>query len=56
LYRQHGCCFSAPSPQQVQEIQDALDSALPGWSGDHPELFYRTLELNFPGLLRVCRA
>jgi hypothetical protein len=56
LHQQHGCCFSTPSSQQVQQILDALDSALPGWSGDHPELFHQTLELNFPGLLRVFRA
>jgi len=56
LHRQHGCRFGVPAPRQVQYILDALDSALPAWDQDHPELFYRTLELNFPELLRVCRA
>jgi hypothetical protein len=53
LYRHHGCRFSSPAPGQVQSVLDALDSALPGWEGDHPGLFYRTLELNFPELLRA---
>jgi len=37
---------------QVQSILEALDSALPAWDRDSPEMFYRTLELNFPELLR----
>jgi len=53
LHRKHGCRFCAPSPQQAQYILDALDSALPSWDRDHPELFYQTMELNFPELLRV---
>jgi len=52
LYRKHGCLFCEPTGQQVQEILDALDSALPSWDKDHPELFYETLGLNFPGLRR----
>jgi hypothetical protein len=36
----------------VQEILDALDSAMPAWEREHPALFYQTLELNFPHLLR----
>ena len=55
LHQQHGCLFFVPALQQVQFVLDALDSALPGWDRDHPELFYRTLELNFPELLRSCR-
>jgi hypothetical protein len=50
LYRQHGCCFGTPDSRQVQYILEALDSALPGWERDHPELFYQTLRLNFPEL------
>jgi hypothetical protein len=52
LYRQHGCRFHAPTKGQVQVVLDALDSALPRWDKDHPELFYQTLEINFPDLLR----
>jgi hypothetical protein len=56
LHQQHGCRFSVPTTQQVQFILNALDSALPGWDRNHPELFYQTLELNFPELVRACPA
>ncbi len=56
LYQTQGCRFSAPTAEQVQEILDALDSALPHWEQEHPELFYQTLQLNFPELVRVCLA
>ena len=52
LHKQYRCRFAAPTAQQVQDIFDALDSAMPFWDRDQPELFYRTLELNFPELLR----
>jgi hypothetical protein len=52
LYQKHGCRFTVPSRQQVQDVLDALDSAMPNWEKEHPELFYQTLELNFPELLR----
>ena len=52
LHKQHGCRFTVPTAEQVQAILDSLDSALPEWDRDHPELFYQTLELNFPELLR----
>jgi hypothetical protein len=52
LYQEHGCRFCAPSPDQVQYILNALDSAVRNWDQEHPELFYQTLELNFPELLR----
>jgi len=52
LYRQQGCRFMWPTHEQVQEILDALDGALPAWDRDHPELFYQTLELNFPTLVQ----
>lgn len=55
LHRHHGCRFCAPAYRQAQYILDALDSAMPGWDHDHPELFYTTLELNFPELVRHCR-
>jgi hypothetical protein len=52
FYRKFGCRFDAPTHKAVQEILDALDSAIPTWERDHPALFYQTLELNFPHLLR----
>jgi hypothetical protein len=52
FYRKFGCRFDAPTHRQAQEILDALDSAMPTWERDHPALFYQTLEINFPHLLR----
>jgi hypothetical protein len=52
LYRQYGCRFCEPTHAQVQGILDALDSAMPQWERTHPELFFQTLELNFPELVR----
>ncbi len=52
LYQQHGCRFSTPKPTEAQQILDALDSAMPSWELNHPALFYQTLELNFPELVR----
>ncbi len=52
LYRKYGCLFHTPTHCQVQEVLDALDSAMPLWDRDHPHLFYETLGLNFPELLR----
>jgi hypothetical protein len=52
LYRKYGCLFYTPTHCQVQEVLDALDSAMPLWDRDHPHLFYETLGLNFPELLR----
>jgi hypothetical protein len=52
LYQQHGCRFFTPKPAEAQQILDALDSAMPCWDIDHPALFYQTLELNFPELVR----
>jgi hypothetical protein len=52
LYHKYGCLAYPPSRVQVQEILDALDSALPLWDRDHPELFYETMSLNFPELVR----
>jgi len=52
FYRKFGCRFEAPTHNAVQGILDALDSAMPTWERDHPALFYQTLELNFPHLLR----
>jgi len=51
-YQKHGCRFTVPSSQQVQEILAALDSAMPQWEKAHPELFFQTLEINFPELVR----
>jgi hypothetical protein len=52
LYRKQGCRFEAPSNKQVQEVLSALDSAMPSWDRDHPEVFFQTLELNFPELVK----
>jgi len=52
LYQKHGCRFVAPSPKQAQHILEALDSAMPSWDKDHPELFFETLQINFPELVR----
>lgn len=52
FYRIYGCSFEAPSNKQVQEVLSALDGAIPFWDRDHPELFYKTLELNYPELIK----
>ena len=52
FYMKYGCQFVVPTHEQVQEILDALDSALPDWDRNRADLFYQTLELNFPGLRR----
>ena len=52
FYRQFGCRFCEPTREQVEEVLQALDSAMPQWDTLHPELFYQTLELNFPELVR----
>jgi hypothetical protein len=52
LYQKHGCRFAVPSREEVQEVLDALDSALKNWEVEHPELFYQTLEINFPELVK----
>lgn len=52
FYQHYGCRFFQPSWEEVQEILEALDGAMPSWDKDHPELFYETLKLNFPSLLR----
>jgi hypothetical protein len=52
LYRKYGCRFVTPTHEQIQEILDALDTASPVWDRNNLELFYQTLELNFPELVR----
>jgi hypothetical protein len=52
FYQKFGCRFADPPPKDAQYILDALDSAAPLWDREHPELFYETLEINFPQLLR----
>src|SRR5215469_17798215 len=52
LYRKYGCRFCPPGRQQIQYVLNALDSAVAGWEMDHPELFYQTLELNYPELVK----
>lgn len=56
LHHDYGHRLFAPMREQVQEILDALDAAMPAWEKEHPELFYQTLELNFPALVRKPRA
>jgi hypothetical protein len=52
FYQKHGCRFVVPLAKHVQHILDALDSAAPFWDKMHPDLFYQTLQLNYPELLR----
>jgi hypothetical protein len=52
LYRKYGCRFCTPTREQVRHVVNALDSAINSWETTHPELFYQTLELNFPELVR----
>jgi hypothetical protein len=52
FHEHFGARFFTPTWEEVQEVLDALDGAMPGWDKDHPELFYETLKLNFPSLLR----
>jgi hypothetical protein len=52
LYMKYGCRCVPPAPGQVQEVLDALDAASPAWDRESAELFYQTLELNFPELVR----
>jgi hypothetical protein len=54
LYQLHGCRFMTPTEEKVQEVLEALDKVLPAWEQQHPELFFQTLELNFPELMRHC--
>lgn len=48
----YGLHFFPPTWDEVAEVLAALDDGMPGWDQDHPELFYETLRLNFPSLLR----
>jgi hypothetical protein len=52
FHNKYGCQFKKPSNEQIKGVLDALDSRLPTWDKDSPILFYQTLELNFPELLR----
>jgi hypothetical protein len=52
FFRKWGCQFKTPSAEKIQAVLGALDSKLPTWDKDNPKLFYETLELNFPELLR----
>jgi len=52
LYRRFGCRFCVPGRQIIDYVLGALDSAVPKWEKEHPELFFQTLELNYPELLR----
>jgi hypothetical protein len=54
LHMRFGCRFLAPTSEQTKEILESLDTALPNWDRDHPELFFQSLELNFHELLRHC--
>ena len=52
LYRKFGCRFCPPGRQQILDILSALDAAVPRWELEHPELFFQTLELNHPEMLK----
>ena len=52
LSTKFGYPFKMPAKEQIQNILDALDKAWPVWDRDKPEIFFETLELNFPALLR----
>jgi hypothetical protein len=52
LYRSFGCRFCVPTHEQVQHVLDALDGAVASWEKLYPRLFFETLELNFPELVR----
>jgi hypothetical protein len=52
LYRKYGCRFCTPGRLQIQYVLNALDSAVAGWEKEHPELFFQTMELNYPELVR----
>lgn len=52
LYRKYGCRFCTPGRRQIEYVLTALDSAVGGWDKAHPELFYQTLELNYPELVK----
>jgi hypothetical protein len=52
LYRKFGCRFWTPSEQQIEQVINALDLAMPQWDKNHPELFFQTLELSFPELVK----
>ena len=47
-----GARYFPPTWGEVGEVLDALDLAMQDWDKEHPELFYETLKLNFPSLLR----
>jgi hypothetical protein len=53
LFMRYGCRFVVPSGEQVQEILNCLDLLMPLWDCQQPEMFYQTLELNFPELDRL---
>lgn len=53
LYRKYGCRFCPPGRRQIQDVLSALDAAVKGWEREHPELFYQTLELNYPELVKA---
>jgi hypothetical protein len=52
LYMKFGCRFVEPSREHVREVLNALDAVMPEWDRHQPDLFYQTLELNFPELIR----
>lgn len=52
LFEQYGHRFKVPSTKQITEILAALDEKAPTWDTEFPHVFYQTMELNFPQLLR----
>jgi len=53
LFMRYGCRFVVPAGELVQDILNALDLVIPLWDRYQPELFYQTLEVNFPELDRL---
>ena len=52
LHHDYGYRFKVPTKKQIQSILDAQDAASATWDTEMPEVFFETLELNFPKLRR----
>ena len=53
LYQKHGCRFELPKKQGRAIYPGCARFRRSQLGSDHPELFYQTLELNFPSLVRM---
>jgi hypothetical protein len=52
LYSNYGRRFKLPTAEQITRVLSALDEKRPNWDRDYPQLFFETLELNYPELIR----